>query len=123
MKPDHTCSLVRVRDGRTIAARVRLADSFWLRFRGLMLSPPLAEDEGLLLLGSGSIHMLFMRFPIDAVFLDRENTVRHVARELRPWTGSAICPGACACLELAAGAAADLGEGDRLRIEETDSSG
>lgn len=117
MKPDSIRSLVRVRDGRTIAARVRLADSFWRRFRGLMLSPPLSAGDGLLLLGSGSIHMLFMRFPIDAVFLDRSHTVRRVARALRPWTGTAVCPGAVACLELPAGAAADLREGDRLRIE------
>jgi len=117
MNPDGMRSLVRVRDGRMIAARVRLADSFWRRFRGLMLSPQLAADEGLLLLGCGSIHMLFMRFPIDAVFLDRAHTVLRVARALRPWIGTAVCPGACACLELAAGAAADLGEGDRLRIE------
>ncbi len=52
-----------------MAGRVRLATSFWARFRGLMGSAPLDADEGLYL-PVNSIHMLFMRFPIDAVFVD-----------------------------------------------------
>lgn len=98
-----------------LADRVRLADSFWSRFRGLMLRPPLARGEGLWLRGVGSIHMLFMRFSIDAVFVDREGRVVRVCRGLRPWTGTAWAS-ATDCLELPAGAAAGLQEGDRLAL-------
>lgn len=55
-----------------------------------------------------SIHMLFMRFAIDAVFLDKEYRIKKIAAKIRPWMGMAWCPGASACLELNAGEAAEL---------------
>ena len=48
--------------------------------------------------------MLFMRFPIDAVFLDREYVVVKVVPNLAPWRFAAA-RGARAVLELPAGAA------------------
>ena len=58
-----------------------------------------------------------MRFPIDAVFLDRDLRVVHVVHDLRPWR-KAGKRGAKAVLELPAGAArrAGLGVGDRLSL-------
>ena len=49
-----------------------------------------------------------MRFPIDAVFLDRADRVLKVAHELPPWR-MAGCRGARAVLELPAGEAAKQG--------------
>ena len=61
---------------------------------GMMGRPSLADGAGLWLPDSNGIHMMFMRFPIDAVFLGRpladDPQVRPVAavhRELRAWTG------------------------------------
>jgi uncharacterized protein len=45
----------------------------------------LAPGEGLLLKPTPSIHTCFMRFPIDAVFLDAELRVLDVKPHLRPW--------------------------------------
>ena len=61
--------------------------------------------------------MWFMRFPIDAVFLDRENTVLRVVEHLAPWR-VAGCRGAKAVVELPAGEAARVGlaVGDRLAL-------
>ena len=61
-----------------------LAESLWLRMRGLLGRDQLADGEGLLLRPASSIHMFFMRFPIDAVFLDRELNVLRVRAELAP---------------------------------------
>lgn len=119
-------SLVRVgADGVPVAARVTLARSFWGRFRGLMGRASLATDEGLHL-PVNSIHMLFMRFPIDALFLDApddEGVQRVVAVRpgLRPWTGLVLpVGGATGVVELPAGAIARTGVviGDRLRLVE-----
>jgi uncharacterized membrane protein (UPF0127 family) len=94
-----------------IARRVQLADSFGARFMGLMGRPSLPPGCGLWLTGASSIHMLFMRFPIDAVFLGRpaaDGTRRVVAVHacLRPWTGVVWwARGADGCLELLAGTA------------------
>ena len=85
---------------------------------GLARPGSLDEDEGILLQPGGSIHMFFMRFPIDAVFLDRELRVLRVAADLKPWR-MASKRGAKAVLELPAGRCARAGvrEGDRLVLE------
>jgi uncharacterized membrane protein (UPF0127 family) len=62
--------------------------------------------------------MFFMRFSIDAVFLDASQTVVRIVPELRPWR-TASHRGAKAVLELAAGEAARRGVriGEQLRLE------
>ncbi len=52
------------------------------------------------------MHMFFMRFAIDIVFLDRAGRVIRINRELRPWRISSLVLGARWALELEAGAAA-----------------
>jgi uncharacterized protein len=61
--------------------------------------------------------MWFMRFPIDAVFLDSENRVLRVAANLKPWR-IAGCRGAKAVVELPAGECARVGlrPGDLLSL-------
>jgi len=64
------------------------------------------------------MHMFFMRFAIDIVFLDRDDRVVHVSRELKPWRLSAIVFAARQALELAPGAATRsyTAVGDSIRI-------
>jgi uncharacterized membrane protein (UPF0127 family) len=83
--------------------------------RGLLGRGSLEPGEGMLFPRTGSIHMWFMRFPIDAVFCDRDHVVLHVARSLRPWR-LASHRGAKVVIELAEGAAADVRPGDRLSL-------
>ena len=64
---------------------VRIAGGFLQRARGLLLRPPLAENEALLLPGCASVHTFGMRYTIDVVFLDPLGRVLRVARSLRPW--------------------------------------
>jgi uncharacterized protein len=94
-----------------------MADSFFLRFRGLLGRGELGAGEGLLLRPSGSIHTWFMRHPIDAVFLDSEMNVMRTVPALRPWRMAGVRR-AHAVLELRAGEAAGRGieVGDRLVI-------
>jgi uncharacterized membrane protein (UPF0127 family) len=102
----------RVR-GDVICARCRLADRPWTRLRGFLGRRGLAVDEGLLLRPVGAIHTLFMLFPIDVVFLDRDYTVVKVVENVRPWR-FAGARRAKAVLELPAGGAARKG----LRVGE-----
>ena len=119
-------SLLRVgTDEPPVTRRVTLARSFWGRFRGLMGRASLADDEGVYL-ASNSIHMLFMRFPIDALFLSAPDTdgVRRVVGvrpTLRPWSGLVMpVKGAQGVVELPAGAIerAGLSVGDAVRLLE-----
>jgi uncharacterized protein len=83
--------------------------------RGLLGRDRLERSEGLLLRPASSIHTFFMRFPIDAVWLDRDLLVVGVTHDVSPWR-TAAQRGARAVLELPAGEAAALGleVGERL---------
>jgi uncharacterized protein len=81
--------------------------------RGLLGRSSLDPSEGMLFKPAGSIHMLFMRFAIDAIFCDRDLVVIDVVRGLEPWRMAAR-RGAKIVIELAEGAAAGVAAGDRL---------
>jgi uncharacterized protein len=95
-------------DGTVVCEHCLLAETMFTRLRGLLGRSGLAEGEGMLLRPASSIHTAFMRFTIDAVFLDKANQVVKVAAEIRPWRAAA-CRGARAVLELPAGEAAKRG--------------
>jgi uncharacterized membrane protein (UPF0127 family) len=94
--------------GTVVAERLEVASSFWARFRGLMGRASLPPGDGLFLAGNG-IHMFFMRFPIDAVFVSGEDgegrrRVVAVRERLAPWTGLVpLVRGAAAVIELPVG--------------------
>jgi uncharacterized protein len=106
--------------GTVVADRVRIASSAIDRTVGLLRTPEVRPGEGLWIERSPSIHMWFMRYPIDAVFVSREGRVTKIAAELRPWRIVWWARGAQDCLELRAGAAAqsDTRVGDELRVVE-----
>ena len=112
-------AVARRADGSSVVAceRCLVADSPWLRLRGLLGRASLAPGDGLLLRPGNSIHMFFMRFAIDAVFLDGDGAVVDVVPRLRPWR-MAMRRGSKAVLELAAGEAERLGlaAGDRVTL-------
>jgi uncharacterized membrane protein (UPF0127 family) len=89
--------------------------------RGLLGRDGLEPAEGLLIRPTNSVHMFFMRFPIDVVFLDRELTVKKIVETLRPWRMSGA-RGAHAALEIPAGEASRRGitVGERLTLERLD---
>jgi len=101
--------------GIVVAKELEIAASFWGRFRGLMGRRELAQGNAMLIRPSSSIHTFFMRFPIDAVFLDKADRVVLVADRVFPWR-LAFGGRAHAVLELPAGAAAEGGiePGDML---------
>ena len=109
-------TLRRADDGFVVCASCEVADSFWTKFRGLMGRALLPADEGMLFRHAGSIHMFFMRFPIDVVFCDGDLRVVKVVRGLKPWR-MAAARGATVTIELATGAAAGLAPGDRLKLD------
>lgn len=92
--------------------------------RGLLGRAGLEPGGGMLIDSAPSVHMFFMRFPIDVVFLARDRTVVGVKHRLAPWR-VAGARRAVAALELPSGRAAEVGieVGDRLVIEPVDGVG
>src|ERR1700694_5570262 len=100
--------LMEAGSGRVVVGNLELADSAWSRIVGLMGRPALERGRGLWLEPCNSIHMFFMRFPIDVLFLDRQRRGKKVVLGLKPWRISPIVFGARTVVELPAGTLSDL---------------
>ncbi len=68
-----------------LGVKARVARTFPERARGLIGTRFLPPGEGMLIERCNAIHTFFMSFPIDAVFLDRQNRVVKTVRGIRPW--------------------------------------
>jgi uncharacterized protein len=97
--------------GTTVAGDVAIADNPWRRFMGLMGRHDLPAGSGLYLRPCSSIHMFFMRFPIDVAFIDNDGRVVRLYHGLRPWRMSRVVRRAKAAIELPSGALAQAGVG------------
>ena len=123
-EPDLLIVRNRTRDSE-LATRLESGTSLWAKFKGLMGRESLRPGHALWLPDSNGIHMMFMRFPIDAVFLgpaqpDGSRRVLSVHRGLRPWSGLVpLVRGAKGVLELPAGAVDATGTepGDVIAFE------
>ena len=110
------------REQRTLATTVEYADTTLQQARGLMFRRSIPDDYALVFRfdrpETRTLHMLFVPFPIDAVWLTGPEVVR--VERLRPWIGFARAT-ADTILELPAGAAADVSAGDTIEfLEDTD---
>ena len=106
--------------GTTVAERCRVAGSLVQRVFGLHLVPRLAAGEGLLLPGATTIDTMFMRYPIDLVFLERDRSVTRTVSNVGPWRMVLRSAGGRDCLELPAGSAATsrTEAGDQLAFQD-----
>ncbi|HEY6872531.1 MAG TPA: DUF192 domain-containing protein [Geobacteraceae bacterium] len=86
-----------------IASKFKIAENIFTRMKGLLGKSSLAEGEGLLIRPCKGIHTFGMKFPIDAVFLDRNNRVIAVKTGLAPNRMTPVFFSAASVLELPSG--------------------
>lgn len=110
---------------KKIIDKVFFAETPWQRLKGLMFESPERFSYALLFTfpkearATASIHMLFVFFPIDAVFLDRQKRVVDIAKNLQPFTPSFTPKKAAKFLiELPAGKSKGIGEGHELEWQQ-----
>lgn len=110
--------LVDPASGAVLASEVERPRTFWGRGLGLMFRRELAVGGAMWIDPCDGIHMFWMRFPIDALFLDRELRVVRVYRRLGLWRVVPFVWGARSVVELPAGAldGVDLPRGHRLEF-------
>lgn len=81
--------LINKTTGEVLANRVEFADTFWRRFRGLMLRRNFRRGQALLFKlakpGRYGVHMFFVRFSIDLLYLNSNFSVVEVRSALAPW--------------------------------------
>ena len=95
-----------------------MADTFWLRLRGL-LGRTFDSFDALILLPCSSIHTCFMKYPIDLLFVGRAMKILKVEENVPPWTLSKECSSAHLVVELPAGKVKEhkIKTGDDLQID------
>ena len=100
-----------------VATDAEKADTFGSRFKGLLGRDSLAEGGGLHIEPCNSIHMFFMKFAIDVLFLDDELKVVRAISGIKPWRVTRVYKDAASVLELPVGAIARSGtvSGDQLK--------
>jgi uncharacterized membrane protein (UPF0127 family) len=107
--------IINIRTSETILDDLQTADTFLTRFRGLMGVKALAENTGLRISPCNSVHCFFMRFPIDVIFLDKENQVVHIQTNMKPGSISPIIRKAKSVIEANADTLSNVLElGDKL---------
>ncbi len=101
-----------------LADTVEDAKAFYARLRGLLGRDSLSQRSTLWIEPCNSIHTFFMRFTIDAIFVDEDLIVRRVVRNLKPWRLVPPVTGAQSVFEFAAGAVGQdvVREGDQLYV-------
>lgn len=107
--------LVNVRTGETVATTIEPALDAKTRGKGLLGRMYLDRGTAMIIAPSSSVHMFFMKFALDVVFVKADGRVVKVVRNLKPWRMAAAF-GALAAIEFAAGAASGISEGDVLTI-------
>ena len=94
---------------------ITTAESFWERFRGLMGKKSLPEHTALWITKCGSIHCCFMKFPIDVVYLSKDEKVLKT-ETVKPWRIGSFVKGAGSVLEMNEGEAANLKPGSKMTV-------
>jgi len=109
--------LINERTSRAIASSVEIAATSETRNRGLLGRDHLDPSAALIIAPCSAIHMFFMRFAIDAVFVDKSGRVLKIVHDLRPWR-IAISLRAHAVVEMKSGNARanDIAVGDVLSL-------
>jgi hypothetical protein len=110
------------RTGEVVSGNAVLAANPLTRMKGLLGRSSMPSSEAIILRPASSIHTLFMRFGLDIIYVDRENQILKVVRDLAPFRFSSA-RGAMSVIEMAAGATGghDLRAGDRLLFSGVDS--
>jgi uncharacterized membrane protein (UPF0127 family) len=85
-----------------LATELFIANTHWSRLRGLMASAPgsFHAGQGLWIVPCRGVHTMAMRFPIDVIYLNKQNQVVHLAEDLRPWRFAPLRIAAASVLEL-----------------------
>ncbi|HKE87460.1 MAG TPA: DUF192 domain-containing protein [Vicinamibacterales bacterium] len=112
-----TLALVNQRTDEALAEYIEVAVTRRARRKGLLGRDAIGEACALILAPCAAIHTMFMRFDIDAVFVDEDGCAVKIVRGMTPWRIAANVS-AHAVVELASGTLSenDITIGDRLYL-------
>ena len=102
-----------------MAEKLKIADSFWSRLKGLLGTKELPIGEALLIRPCNNIHMFGMKYSIDVIFTDAANQVLKTVAHLAPGK-IASCRGAAYVVEMPCGTLQNTGTepGDLIEMKD-----
>jgi len=102
-----------------VASHVVIARNPWQRMKGLLGARSFPQGDALVITRCQSIHMFFMKFPIDVIFCDRQDKVVGICANIKPFALSPVFFKAAYAIELPSGsvAASQTQVGDQLQIQ------
>lgn len=95
--------LINKTNGQVLADKLETANTPFRRMKGLLGREKLETGEGLHIIPCSSIHSFFMKFVFDAIFIDKNNKIRHLIEKMPPGRISRLCFTAYSVIELPAG--------------------
>lgn len=95
--------IINLTQNTLLASEAKVADSLFKRLKGLLGKRELLKGEALILKPCNSIHTFFMRFPIDVLFVSKDNRVIKAILRLKPFRLTCIYCNATFAIELPAG--------------------
>ena len=110
-------NLIEKGTGKVLIEKIKLADSFWSRFKGLMLTQPMQDNEAILISQCKQVHTHFMNYAIDIYYLDKQMQVLDKLLNVQPWGFTRYYKNAYYVLETMPNAIKDINIGDSLAIK------
>ncbi len=109
---------VNITKKKEIADTVYVAKDLLKRMKGLLGKRVMSQGSALLIVPCKGIHTIGMQFPLDVIFLDKNNRVTSLREDLRPNRMTGFYFRAVSVLELPAGTIASTGTriGDEIEI-------
>ena len=86
-----------------LTEKTEISDTFFSRLRGLIGHAPLNPGEGMLISPCSGVHCMFMSFPIDVIFVNKQWQIVHIEDSMLPWKVGRPISGASFVIETAAG--------------------
>jgi len=83
--------IVNLNKNCILAEEIFLADKFLERLKGLLGFKSLNKNQAMILRPSNSVHTFFMRFPIDVLFVDKNNRVVRMVKHMDPFKATTLC--------------------------------
>jgi hypothetical protein len=111
--------IINVNKNYILADKIFLSDKFLARLMGLLSFKSFDKNQAMILRPSNSVHTFFMRFPIDVLFVDKNNSIVRIVRHMKPFRVTGVYLKSKFVVELPVGVidATKTSVGDYLQIQ------
>jgi hypothetical protein len=104
-------------NGKIVLDKIIMADTYSKKLQGLLGRKGLKDKEGMMIVPCNSIHTYRMKFPIDVLFVDKDNFVLKVLRDFKPGRMGPLVLKSRYVMEAEAGIFEGIEKGDKLQFK------